>query len=76
MRDPDFDFTQIRSDAKSQGTLLPEGHPYVQLVKRIGSRIAQKASNASGISGQIEHMKVRYMKNCVLLLSAEVGPFA
>lgn len=51
---------QIRSEAKSQGTLLPDHHPYVKLIKRIGLKIAQKASDDSGVSGHMEHMKVRY----------------
>ncbi len=51
---------QIRSEAKSQGTLLPDNHPYVKMVKRIGMKIAQKASDDTGVSGHMEHMKVRY----------------
>ncbi|KAA6419203.1 hypothetical protein WJX79_002881 [Trebouxia sp. C0005] len=50
-------FVQIRSEAKSQGTLLPDHHPYVKLIKRIGLKIAQKASDDSGVSGHMEHMK-------------------
>lgn len=50
-------FKQIRSEAKSQGSLLPEHHPYVKLIKRIGTRIAQKASDETGISGRMDHMQ-------------------
>ncbi|KAL3138676.1 hypothetical protein ABBQ32_006432 [Trebouxia sp. C0010 RCD-2024] len=50
-------FQQIRSEAKSQGSLLPEHHPYVKLIKRIGTRIAQKASDDTGVSGHMNHMK-------------------
>lgn len=50
-------FQQIRSEAKSQGTLLPDHHPYVKMIKRIGMKIAQKASDSSGVSGHMEHMK-------------------
>ncbi len=53
-------FYQIRSEAKSQGTLLPDHHPYVKMIKRIGMKVAQKASDDSGVSGHMEHMKVRY----------------
>lgn len=56
-----FTCTQIRSEAKSQGSLLPEHHPYVKLIKRIGTRIAQKASDETGISGRMDHMQVRHM---------------
>ncbi|DBB00315.1 TPA: hypothetical protein ACH3X1_014138 [Trebouxia sp. C0004] len=50
-------FQQIRTEAKSQGTLLSDHHPYVKMIKRIGMKIAQKASDDSGVSGHMEHMK-------------------
>ena len=49
---------QIRNEAQTQGTLLPDYHPYVKLIKQIGTRIAQKASDDTGVSGHMEHMKV------------------
>ena len=49
---------KIRAEAKSEGSLLPDGHPAVKLVKRIGTRIAAKASDDAGVSGHMEHMKV------------------
>jgi len=30
------------------------------MIKRIGMKVAQKASDDSGVSGHMEHMKVRY----------------
>lgn len=51
---------QIQSDAKAQGTLLPESHPATKMVKRIGSRIAAKASDDTGVAGHMGHMKVSH----------------
>lgn len=49
---------QIRAQANADGSLLPEGHPAVKMVKRIGTRIAAKASDDRNVSGHMEHMKV------------------
>ena len=59
-------FMQIRSEAQSQGNLLPDSHPYVKLIKKIGSRIAQKASDDTGVSGNMNHMKVSQIGCCLL----------
>ena len=38
-------FEQTKSQARLQGNLLPDNHPTVQLVKRVGSRVAIVASS-------------------------------
>ncbi len=45
---------------------MPDHHPYVKMIKRIGMKIAQKASDDSGVSGHMEHMKVGYSSSGAL----------
>lgn len=50
--------TQVMTEARKDGTLLPEGHPAQARVERIGRRIQQVASNSANGGGFQDHMKV------------------
>jgi len=43
------------------------------MIKRIGMKIAQKASDDTGLSGHMEHMKVRYSSSGSLSKRANVS---
>jgi len=49
-------FEMQRQEAAMQRALLPDNHPMVQLVKKIGARVAAVASDGGG-GGNSEHMK-------------------
>ena len=49
---------QVRAQAEAEGKLLPQWHPYVQAVQRVGLRIAAVAGDGHG-GGYQDHMKVR-----------------
>eukprot|EP00878_Enallax_costatus_P011950 GHUV01012477.1.p1 GENE.GHUV01012477.1~~GHUV01012477.1.p1 ORF type:complete len:182 (+),score=37.43 GHUV01012477.1:207-752(+) len=49
-------FHQVTQEAAMTHTLLPPNHPAVQLVKRVGTRIAKVASDGGG-GGYYQHMK-------------------
>lgn len=50
-------FLQHRQEAAREGRLLPDNHPYAQLVRRVGNKIASKASDGHG-GGFFKHMQV------------------
>ncbi|PSC68549.1 Pentatricopeptide repeat-containing mitochondrial [Micractinium conductrix] len=49
-------FQQVLAEAKQQGALLPPRHPASQTVRRIGTRIAQAATDGYG-GGYQDHLK-------------------
>eukprot|EP00879_Flechtneria_rotunda_P023430 GHRR01024782.1.p1 GENE.GHRR01024782.1~~GHRR01024782.1.p1 ORF type:complete len:248 (+),score=80.18 GHRR01024782.1:379-1122(+) len=49
-------FQQVTQEAAMANNLLPPHHPYVQLVKKVGRRIAQVASDGAG-GGYYKHMQ-------------------
>ena len=51
------DLAQVKAEAEAAGKLLPQHHPAVQTVRRIGERIAANAEHPGG-GGRTDHMKV------------------
>ncbi|MEW5307657.1 MAG: hypothetical protein WDW36_010036 [Sanguina aurantia] len=49
-------FDMHRQEAAREGRLLPDNHPYAQLVRRVGNKIASKASDGHG-GGFFKHMQ-------------------
>ena len=49
---------QVKAQAEAEGKLLPQWHPSVRAVQRVGLRIASVAGDGHG-GGYQEHMKVR-----------------